>query len=161
MWDSLAAFEEVVRRAYRFTDREEVQTRVQHPFEQRNVTDALPGNVRALFDNAHYAQATFEAFKFLDKEIQRHSGSSESGFKLMMSAFGGEQPSIKLTPLGSISELDEQKGYQFLFAGGTLAIRNPRGHEYAIEDDPEICLDHLVLISMLLRRLAQSGYTPR
>jgi uncharacterized protein (TIGR02391 family) len=160
MRDSLSLFEEIVRRAYQFTDREEVVAPTAHPFEQRNISDQLPKKVRTLFDDAHYAQATFEAFKFLDKEVQRHSGLAESGFKLMMSAFGGDKAGIRLTPLSSVSEQDEQKGYQFLFAGGILAIRNPRGHEYAIEDDPETCLDHLGLISMLIRRLSEAGYTP-
>ena len=112
-----------------------------------------------MFDNAHYAQATFEAFKFLDKEVRRHANSNDSGFKLMMAAFGGEIPPIRLTSLQGTSELDEQKGYQFLFAGSVLAIRNPRGHEYEVTDDTETCLDHLVLVSLLLRRMADAGYT--
>ena len=51
-----------------------------------------------------------------------------------------------------------RKVFQFLFAGSILAIRNPRGHEYDIEDSPDVCLDHLSLASVLLRRLQQSGY---
>jgi hypothetical protein len=58
----------------------------------------------------------------------------------------------------SVSEKDEQKGYQFLFAGSILAIRNPRGHEYALVDSPDTCLDHLGFASQLLRRLEKSGY---
>ncbi len=41
------------------------------------------------------------------------------------------------------SEKDEQKGFQFLFAGSVLAIRDPRGHEYNFVDSPDKCLDHL------------------
>ncbi|HEY0590867.1 MAG TPA: TIGR02391 family protein [Thermoanaerobaculia bacterium] len=51
-----------------------------------------------------------------------------------------------------------QKGYRFVFAGGVLAIRNPRGHEYDVTDDPDTCLDHLSFVSMLLRRFAQAGF---
>jgi glycerol uptake facilitator-like aquaporin len=37
-------------------------------------------------------------------------------------------------------------------------IRNPRGHEYAVVDDPDTCLDHLSFVSMLLRRLEAAGF---
>jgi len=71
----------------------------------------------------------------------------------MMAVFSVDTPKIKLTPLSNNSEIDEQKGYQFLFSGAVMAIRNPRGHEIEINDDPDTCLDHLAFASMLLRRL--------
>jgi uncharacterized protein (TIGR02391 family) len=76
----------------------------------------------------------------------------------MMAAFDKNNPKLQLTPLTTISEKDEQEGYRFVFAGGVWAIRNPRGHEYSVNDDPDICLDHLSFVSMLLRRLEQAGY---
>jgi uncharacterized protein (TIGR02391 family) len=118
----------------------------------------LPSTVRDLFDNGHYPEATFEAFKFVDKQVQLHSNLSESGFKLMMQAFADSSPAVQLTPLTTVSERDEQKGFQFLFAGSMLAIRNPRGHEVALADGPDRCLDHLSLASLLLRRLDASGF---
>ena len=113
--------------------------------------------VKTLFDDGHYAQATFEAYKFLDNKVQGHASSSESGFKLMMQVFGGLSPAVQLTPMKTMSEKDEQKGFQFIFAGSILAIRNPRGHMVVV-DDPDLCLDHLCLASMLLRRLADAGF---
>ena len=131
---------------------------VEHPFDERNVHPNLPSEVRQLFDDGHYPQATFEAFKFVDKEIQRLSGSGESGFKLMMQVLSEASPVVRITPCVSGSEKDEQKGYQFLFAGSMLGIRNPRGHEIGIKDSPDACLDHLALASLLLRRLEQAGH---
>ena len=154
----LNRFERVARKAYRFTQVEARDLGIQHPFEQRDIHDSLPKIVRTLFDNGHYAQATFEAFKYLDKLIQKITTSTESGFKLMMQAFTGTPPSVVLTANITISEQDEQKGFQFVFAGAMLAIRNPRGHEYSINDSPDQCLDHLSLASLLLRRLEQAGY---
>ena len=75
----------------------------------------------------------------------------------MMKVFPENSPTIKLTPCVTTSEKDEQKGYQFLFAGATLGIRNPRGHEYSVKDNPDNCLDHLSLASLLIRRLEKSG----
>jgi len=158
MFELLPQFEQIVRRASRFTEARPEPAGGLHPFDERNIHPKLPKIVRDLFDNGHYAQATFEAYKFLDKEIQRHSRLSESGFKLAMQAFAAESPIIKLTPLSSVSETDEQKGYQFIFAGAMLAVRNPRGHEYSVTDTPDKCLDHLNLASMLLRRLEDAGF---
>jgi len=42
-------------------------------------------------------------------------------------------------------------------AGAMLGIRNPRGHKTGMVDDPDVCLDHLSLASMLVRRLDEAG----
>ena len=44
--------------------------------------------MRDLFDDGYYPEATFEAFKYLDKAVEKYSGLTESGYKLMMTAFG-------------------------------------------------------------------------
>jgi len=149
---SLKLFEQIVRRTQN-ADGERVQGPQKHPFDERNLYCGLPAKVRGLFDNGHYAEATFEAFKYVDKVVQRLASSGDSGQKLMMSVFAIETPKIKLNALKSQSEIDEQKGYQFLFSGAVMAIRNPRGHEVEISDDPDTCLDHLSFASLLLRRL--------
>jgi uncharacterized protein (TIGR02391 family) len=153
-------FERIARSAHRFTDREPVDEVHLHPFDRRNIHPSLPSKTRKLFDDGHYAEATFEAFKFLDKLVQRHSKIHESGYKLMMAAFDDARPAIKLTPMKEISEVDEQKGFRFVFAGSVWAIKNPRGHEFSIVDDPDTCLDHLAFASMLIRRLEQAGFKP-
>lgn len=154
----LAAFERITRTAFQFTaGRAEATREDTHPFDERNVHPALVPHVQELFDDGHYSQATFEAFKFVDKEVQRYAKSTESGYKLMMGAFSVTSPLIKLTALTTPSEKDEQKGYQFIFAGAVMAIRNPRGHEI-LADDPDACLDHLSLASHLLRRMNDAGF---
>lgn len=158
MGEPLPLFERVVRRAHKFTEARSVPAGGLHPFDQRDIHPKLPPIVRQLFDDGHFAQATFEAYKFLDNEVQRHSGLTESGFKVMMQAFAVESPLIHLTPLVTQSQKDEQKGFQFLFAGSVLAIRNPRGHEHSVVDTPDQCLDHLSLASLLLRRLDDAGW---
>ena len=158
MANPLAHFERIARNASRFSEARPEAPPEEHPFDIRDIHPKLPQTVRDLFDDGHYAQATFEAFKFVDKEIQRLSGDGESGFKLMMKVFPENSPAIRLTPCVTTTEKDEQKGYQFLFAGSVLAIRNPRGHEHSLKDDLDTCLDHLSLASLLLRRLEKSGY---
>ena len=153
MTTKIQIFENIVRKTSKFTDARIIPASNLHPFDERNIHAKLPQIVMDLFDNGHYSQATFEAYKFIDNEIQRHSGLSESGFKLMMQVFTAEAPKIQLTPVHTISEMDEQKGFQFIFAGAVLAIRNPRGHKFGVIDTPDKCLDHLGLASLLLRNL--------
>lgn len=150
-------FERIARSASQLAYAEEIRALPDHPFESRNIHPALPSSVKRLFDDGHYSQATFEAFKFVDKEVARLAEHSDSGFKLMMVVFSETSPLLKLNNCANPSERDEQKGFQFLFAGSILAIRNPRGHEYAIHDSPDECLDHLALASLLLRRLQAAG----
>ena len=157
MGELFSLFERVVRLAHKFTEARSVPPGGLHPFDQRDVHPKLPPIVKQLFDDGHFAQATFEAYKCVDKEVQRFSKSTESGFKVMMQAFAAENPLIRLTPLATQSEKDEQKGFQFLFAGSVLAIRNPRGHDPVV-DSPDQCLDHLSLASLLLRRLEEAGF---
>jgi uncharacterized protein (TIGR02391 family) len=129
-----------------------------HPFDLRNVHPGFPQKVRNLFDDGHCAEATFAAFKYVDKVVQKHSGKKESGQKLMLAVFSKDNPVIKLNPLKNQSEEDEQEGYRFMFAGAVMGIRNPGGHEIELSDDPDVCLDHLAFASLLVRRLERSGF---
>ncbi|MFM0428996.1 TIGR02391 family protein [Paraburkholderia aspalathi] len=154
----LDLFQAIVRRAGAYDTGDSQDRGTLHPFDRRNIHPKLPPKVRRLFDDGHCAEATFEAFKYIDKFVQAHSNVSESGMKLMMQVFDEAKPVIKLTALSNTSEIDEQKGYRFLFSGAVMAIRNPRGHEVNASDDPDTCLDHLTFASLLLRRLEQSGF---
>lgn len=130
-----------------------------HAFDRRNIHPALPPKVRRLFDDGYYEEATFTAFKYIDKKVQAHSGIKHAtGFNLMMDAFDEKKPKLKLTLLVEMSEIDEQRGYRYMFAGSMAAVRNPRGHEVTMIDDPDTCLDHLAFASLLLRRLEKAGY---
>lgn len=129
-----------------------------HPFEARNIHPDLPSKVRKLFDDGHWEQSVFEAFKFIEKEVKRISGlRGKTGYSLMMDAFNESNAKIKLNALVTESEIDEQRGYKYIFAGAAAGIRNPRGHEVDIGDTPDEAMDYLALASLLLRRLDAAG----
>jgi len=148
----LAAFERIARVARHLSYGEDEEPSQSHPFDERNIHPEIGQITLKLFNDGHYSQATFEAFKYLDNCVKKLAGINESGFKLMMAAFAESNPKIKLTALSTQSEIDEQSGFKFIFAGSMSAIRNPRGHD--ITTDPiDRCLDHLSFASVLLRRL--------
>lgn len=129
-----------------------------HPFEVRNIHPEFPKKVRSLFDDGHWEQAVFEAFKYIEKEVKRISGlRGKTGYALMMDAFNESNATVKLNALVTDSEIDEHRGYKSIFAGASAGIRNPRGHEVDIGDTPDEALDYLALASLLLRRLDAAG----
>lgn len=79
MIDSIDRFEALVRRARHFTEQRSDAVGGMHPFAERDIHPGIPVNVRELFDDGHYSQATFEVFKFVDKEVQRHSAVMAPG----------------------------------------------------------------------------------
>lgn len=157
MAKGLQLFEQVVRKAHTFTEASSASDAGAHPFDERNIHPDIPAEVKRLFDNGHFAQATFEALKYLDEEVQRISSDPDFGKSLMMRVFGGTPPKLPLNPGMTPSEQSEQEGYKFIFAGVMAGIRNPRGHKTGVVDDPDTCLDHLSLASMLIRKLEEAG----
>lgn len=153
----LNSFEKIVRKVGQFTQESVGSSGDAHPFLQREIFEGFPPKVKQLFDDNYYAEATFEAFKFLDRKISKLASISETGQKLMMQAFAETGP-LRLTNLSSETEIAEQNGFRFLFAGAMAAVRNPRGHEYNVSDRLEVCLDHLSLASLLARRLLEAGF---
>lgn len=149
MIEPLKKFENIVRRS---PPAETESTNDAHPFDERNIHPSIASVSIKLFDDGHYSQSTFEAFKFLDNEVKRVSGINESGMKLMMAAFNEKTPKIQLNELKTASDEDEQSGFRFMFAGAMAGVRNPRGHEIRA-DTIDLCLDHLSLASVLLRTL--------
>lgn len=125
-----------------------------HPFDVRNFHEALKAKPQRLFDNGHYPEATFEATKILEERVRKWADlKSKSGMALMMDAFAEDRPKIALNSLIDQSDRDEQAGFKYIFAGTMGGIRNPRGHKSNMDETPDDCLDHLGIISLLLRRL--------
>jgi uncharacterized protein (TIGR02391 family) len=151
--NGFVTFESIARRARNFSEARSEPAGGSHPFDDRNIHNKIQIETKQLFDDGHYAQATFEAFKLIDKTVSSLANLSESGTKLMMQAFNEQAPLVKLNALKTISEKDEQQGYKFIFSGSTMAIRNPRGHEVRVKESAQECLDHLSLASLLMRRL--------
>src|SRR2546425_11009512 len=114
MPEALAELERIARKAHRFTQVDRAPSAAaQHPFVARDIHESLPPKVRELFDDGHFADATYTAYKYVDVEVRGLSGIAKTGKQLMMDALNGDNgtPAIRLTPLGTISEKDEQEGY--------------------------------------------------
>jgi uncharacterized protein (TIGR02391 family) len=108
---------------------------------------------RDLFESGFYNQAVSEAFKALNKFIQKKSGRHDlSDTSLMNLVFSEKDPTLIWSDRKSISKRDEQKGYMFMFSGSFTGIRNPCGHEIDWIDDHQTALDAILLAQHLLRK---------
>jgi uncharacterized protein (TIGR02391 family) len=152
MSKTFSLFEKITRGARNVSQSAITDSGGIHPFDERNIHPDIAGMAMKLFDDGHYAQATFEAFKYIDNQVKAISGIEDTGFSLMMNAFNETGPKIKLTNLKTMSDKDEQKGFRYIFAGIMSGIRNPRGHDNRV-DSIDLCLDHLSVASVLLRTL--------
>ena len=107
---------------------------------------------RALFEDEHYAQAIFEAFKAVENFVQDKSGLTLYGTNLMERVFNEENPIIKVPEAGHYYK-EVQKGFKHLFIGASQGIRNPKAHKEIIQKDPYITLQYLGFFSFLLKRI--------
>lgn len=106
-----------------------------------------------LFVSGHYNLSVAEAFKAVDKFIaEKVPHIRQTGTTLMDQVFSANGPHLCWSQMKTDSEIDEQKGYQRLYAGAMLGIRNPTTHEFNWVDEPELALELVVFAQHLLRK---------
>ena len=131
-------------------------------FFARDFHPTVIKHCKDLFLQGNYFHAVFEAAKAYNRLVQQKARSDLSGQALMLKVWGCEKGVLKITPCQSVTDKDVQDGMKFLSAGLMGAIRNPMGHEPAL-DWPiakQDCLDILSFISFLLRKLDHAVYYP-
>jgi uncharacterized protein (TIGR02391 family) len=110
----------------------------------------------------HYDEAVFNAFKAVEDRVQlltgnpkTKSGSQMSGKSLMASIFDEQDPALDVTSQNAndSQNANEAEGFKFLFMGGALGIRNPRGHGPDLQTEEQEALEMLALAGLLMRRL--------
>lgn len=107
-----------------------------------------------LFEDGHYSQAIFEAYKAVVNEVKKISGVRNlDGKPLMERVFSVNNPIIKFNKLQSQTDRDEQVGLILLFSGAALGIRNPKAHDNIIQKDSLRTLEYLSFASLLLKKL--------
>ena len=119
------------------------------------VTDSgLRGSCRSLFGGGYYALAVQRACTYIDNTVRQKSGyADKDGADLMRAVFSPKNPILRLNKLETRSDRNEQQGYMEIFAGTMIGIRNPRVHEYDLEDSPVEALERLVMANHLMRIL--------
>jgi uncharacterized protein (TIGR02391 family) len=126
-------------------------------FKMHNIHPTIAKVSKKLFDNKHYSQAIFEAFKKINIMVKVKSDRSDlDGKALMLTVFSVNNPILKFNRLKTQSDRDEQEGFMHLFAGAIMGIRNPKGHEIVIQKDMTRTLSYLSFASLLCHLLNEA-----
>jgi|SRR3989339_1368341 len=126
-------------------------------FKMYNIHPTIAKVSKRLFDNKHYSQAIFEAFKKVNIIVKTKSGRSDlDGKALMLTVFSVNNPILKFNRLKTQSDKDEQEGFMHLFAGAIMGIRNPKGHEIVIQKDVDRTLSYLSFAGLLCHLLNET-----
>jgi uncharacterized protein (TIGR02391 family) len=129
-----------------------------HP---RICTLARPRFEVGLFGDA--VEASFKEFNDAVKRIARDTegweqvakdGKDLDGANLMNAVFSVQRPLIRLTPLLTESDQNEQKGFMQIMAGSMTGIRNPHAHGNLNHEETK-ALHLICLASLLMFKLDQ------
>ena len=101
-----------------------------------------------LFADGYYRQAVLDTFIALILRVRAESGHPADGTALMQKVFSKDDPVLCVSP-----SKDEQLGYQWLFSGAVMAIRNPGAHSLEPINDPQQAVEWLSFASALHRTL--------
>ncbi|MEM1286447.1 MAG: TIGR02391 family protein [Pseudomonadota bacterium] len=111
---------------------------------------------RDLFSSGFYNQAVADSFKAVEKYIRSVTGNQVVSATTLMESTFGKTPKLSWSKLETTSEKDEQQGYQRIFSGAMLGVRNPCTHEFDWVDDPYEALELIQFAQHLLRK-AKNG----
>ena len=111
---------------------------------------------RELFIDGHYRDAIYRAFVEVNNSVKLKAKSAGQldGKRLMSTVFSPENPIIRLNPLETQTDKDEQEGFMFLFMGAMQGIRNPKAHENLIQNNPHIALKLIGFASLLIETIS-------
>jgi len=118
-----------------------------------NLHPKIQEAARPSFSVGRCAEAVFEAFKTIELRVRELSSSDRSGVALMGDAFDKDSPELALNDRATRPQIDEQKGFAFIFKGAMLGVRDPKAHAPFEELEERRALDYLGLASLLMRRL--------
>ena len=114
------------------------------------------------FDSKHYSDAILAAYKVVLNEIKDITGIHNlDGKPLVERSFSLNNPIIKLNPLVTQSDKDEQQGFMLLYSGAVIGIRNPKAHDLIVQEDKNKALLYLALVSLLMQRLDERSEPER
>lgn len=114
----------------------------------------------AIFEAGRFAPSVLQAFITVNARVKEHvraSGSNpREGTSLMRQALDIDDPLIRIPSPTVDSAREIQEGYQHIFAGAMLAVRDPKAHQ-PFEITPDQAIHLLFLASLLMRKLDEAG----
>jgi uncharacterized protein (TIGR02391 family) len=115
---------------------------------------------KSRFESGHYADSVEAALKEVNSVVKRKvkdaTGQETDGNRLMERAFSSTNAVIELDDLSTESGRNIQSGYQRLFSGAMIGVRNPKAHENVVIDANR-AMHFLFLASLLMHKLDEAS----
>jgi len=122
---------------------------------ETKIDERLWNEIRSSYEDRKYSDAIRDSIFFLSDIIRNKSDLSSDGVSLVSSAFGGNNPKLKINKFQSESDFNEQKGLVHVLMGIYEMIRNPRSHS-KIQDDEKIADSIILFIDYLIDLIDRS-----
>lgn len=107
----------------------------------------------SLFLDGHFSDAILAACKVVFTELKLISKLDLEEFDLASRVMSLDNPIIKLNPLITKTDKNEQKGFMLLLQGLASGVRAPKAHDLIIQNDEHKALSYLAFASLLMQRI--------
>lgn len=121
--------------------------------EQHPLVPEIASEPLQQFKNGHFNESVRKAAERYESKIQKLSGSTDIGKRLMSRVFTIPAPTVKINDLTTENEKSAQEGFQYLSMGMMQAIRNIFSHGDEDQRSPEEAYEMLLFINWLFRQL--------
>lgn len=130
-------------------------------FDSRQFHPQIIKHCRKLYGQENYFHAIFEVSKVYNTLVKSKAQSNKDGESLMLNVWDSNSGVLKINGGTPETARNVQDGIKFLSAGLMRAIRNPTGHEPALQwhVTEQDALDILSFVSYLLRQYDKAIYS--
>ena len=105
---------------------------------------------------ADYRNAVLDAITAVFDKIRERTGIDQDGDRLINQVFSVDNPILILSEVESVSGRNDQSGFADIFRGFYRGVRNPKAHSLVHDLDAVKAGQHLVLASILMRRVVEA-----
>jgi uncharacterized protein (TIGR02391 family) len=126
--------------------------------------DLLHPNVREAairhYQAGDYRNAVLDAITAVFDKIRERTGIDKDGDRLINQALSVDAPILILSEVDTDSGRNDQSGFADIFRGFYRGVRNPKAHSLVHDLDAHKAGQHLVLASILMRRVVEARLAP-
>jgi uncharacterized protein (TIGR02391 family) len=126
--------------------------------------DLLHPNVREAairhYQAGDYRNAVLDTITAVFDKIRERTGIDKDGERLINEVFSVHTPLLILSEIDTDSGRNDQSGFADIFRGFYRGVRNPKAHSLVHDLDAHKAGQHLVLASILMRRVVEARLVP-
>lgn len=122
---------------------------------ETHISPALWTAVRSTYESRNFTGAILDAIYVVTEVLREKADSHADGVALVSQALSGANPVVKVAPLRTESDRNEQRGLEQMLRGIYQGIRNPRSHGKRA-DSEEDANAIILFLDYILRRLGEA-----